>query len=148
MCDPLSFGLSLGAVAATSVYQTSQARKSAKDALATQREAQGDPEAERAKAEAEAAQRANAQLADTNRRRREQNSLMSKGAPVAPQFSMGDSTTDPGANTLSTTGATTRSTTARKASLMSKGAAPIVMGGGYGGGGSGGGNRVTQMSAL
>src|SRR5574343_277368 len=101
MCDPIS--LAVTAVAAGSVYQTTQARKSAKEAAAAQAAGQGDPAAERAKAEAEAAQRANAQLAESNRRRREQGSLLSKGAP-APTFSMGDSTTDPGANTLSTTG--------------------------------------------
>ena len=97
-----------------------------------------DPATERATAEAEAAQRANTQLAQANRRRREQNSLMSKGAPTtppAPTFSLGDSTTlDPGTNTLSAAGATTRNTTARTASLMSRGA--TAQGVASGGGGS------------
>lgn len=145
MCNPIA--LAIGAIAGSTVYQTSQARKSAKEAAAAQAAAQGDPAAERAKAEAEAAQRANAQLADANKRRREQNSLLSKGAPP-PTFSMGDSTADPGANTLSATGATTRNTVGRvTASVLSRGA-PAGPSMTYGGGG-GGGNRVTQtMAAL
>lgn len=150
MCDPIS--LAIGAVAGTTLYQTSVARKSAKEAAATQSAAQGDPAAERAKAEAEAAQRANAQLAENNRRRREQGSLMSKGAPAAPQFSLGDSTTDPGSNTLSATGATTRNTVAQRSSLMARGAT-IATGGApvgptmtYGGGG--GRRTVSTMAAL
>lgn len=142
MCDPIS--LTLTAVAATSVYQTSQARKSAKEAAAAQAAAQGDPAAERAKAEAEAAQRANAQLADNNRRRREQGSLMSKGAP-APQFSMGDSTTDPG-STLSTGGTMNRGMLGRVTqSIMSRGAptAPAMT---YGGGGGSGSQRYATAA--
>lgn len=102
-----------------------------------------DPAIERASAEAEAAQRANMQLANNNRRRREQQSLMSKGAPTAPQFAFGDATTDPGSDTLSTMGATTRSTTATRASLMSRGAAPVATGGGATYGGVG---RIQQAS--
>jgi hypothetical protein len=97
-----------------------------------------DPATERATAEAEAAQRANTQLALNNKRRREQQSLMSKGAPTtaAPTFSFGDSAaTDPTANTLSATGLTTRNTTAKRASLMSSGAPTAPAGGSYGGGG-------------
>lgn len=133
MCDPISL-IAGGLAAGATVYQTQQARKSAKEAAAAQAAAQGDPAAERAKAEAEAAQRANAQLAEGNRRRREQGSLLSKGA-TAPTFSMGDATTDPGSNTLSATGATTRSTVARQASVMSRGApAAAVPSMSYGGG--------------
>ncbi len=129
MCDPITIAAAV--VGAASVYQTSQARKSAKEAAAAQREAQGDPAAERAKAEAEAAQRANAQLADSNRRRREQQSLMSKGAPT-PQFTMGDSATQPGSSALSTPGPVTRNTVARQATLMSRGsgAMPVTTPGG------------------
>lgn len=79
------------------------------------------PADERAKAEADAAQRANAALAETNRRRREQSSLLAKGAPVTPQFSFGDTSGGP-SNVLDATGLTTRNTTARTASLMSLGA--------------------------
>jgi hypothetical protein len=124
MCDPIS--LTLGAVAGATVYQTTQARKSAKEAAAIQAAAQVDPAAERAKAEAEAAQRANAALAESNRRRREQGSLLSKGAPAATtatQFTLGDTTTQmPGQSPLSIDGATSRSTVAQRASLLSRGA--------------------------
>lgn len=122
MCDPIS--LTLGAVAGATVYQTTQARKSAKEAAAIQAAAQTDPVAERAKAEAEAAQRANAALADSNRRRREQGSLLSKGASsvIAPQFTLGDATTTQmGQSPLSVDGATSRSTVAQRSSLMSRG---------------------------
>lgn len=138
MCDPIS--LAVTAVAAGSVYQASQARKSAKEAASIQAAAQTDPAAERAKAEAEAAQRANAALADANRRRRDQQSLLAKGAPT-PQFSFGDQTTGP-SNVLDSNGLTTRGTTSRQASLMSRGAAVVAAanGGssftGLGGGGS------------
>jgi len=120
MCDPIS--LTLGAVAGATVYQTTQARKSAKEAAAIQAAAQTDPAAERAKAEAEAAQRANAALADSNRRRREQGSLLSKGASAAPQFTLGDAQLTPGQSPLSVDGgATNRSTVAARTSLMSRG---------------------------
>lgn len=55
--------------------------------------AQPDPAAERAAAEAEATQSANTRLAATQRRRREQSSLLSKGAPdaaPAPTVLFGD----------------------------------------------------------
>lgn len=136
MCDPIS--LTLGAVAGATVYQTTQARKSAKEAAAIQQAAQTDPAAERAKAEAEAAQRANAQLADAKRRRREQGSLLSKGAAsaAAPQFTLGDTTTQfAGQSPLSVDGGTTnRSTVAARTSLMSRsgvdlGGVPMRQGG-------------------
>lgn len=82
-----------------------------------------DPAAERAKAEAAAAQSANAQLAADQRRRREQSSLIARGAP-APTFG------DTGAAGLSPiSGSTSRSTTAKAGSLMGRGA-PTVYGGG------------------
>lgn len=131
MCDPIS--LTLGAVAGATVYQTTQARKSAKEAAAIQQAAQPDPAAERAKAEAEAAQRANAALADSNRRRREQGSLLSKGASAAPQFTLGDAQLTPGQSPLSVDGGTSRSTVAQRTSLMSRGVGagdvPIRQGG-------------------
>lgn len=124
MCDPIS--LTLGAVAGATVYQTTQARKSAKEAAAIQAAAQTDPAAERAKAEAEAAQRANAALADSNRRRREQGSLLSKGASAAPQFTLGDAQLTPGQSPLSVDGGTTnRSTVAARTSLMSRGGVDV-----------------------
>lgn len=141
MCDPIS--LTLGAVAGASIYQTTQARKSAKEAAAAQAAAQGDPAAERAKAEAEAAQRANAQLAENNRRRREQGSLLSKGQSTAPTFSMGDATTDPGTNTLSAS----RTTTAVRGSLMSR-AAPVLPGGSAAPAVTYGGSGKTRSGAM
>lgn len=153
MCEPTTIALGIGAAA--TAYSANSARKSAKESLAAQREAQGDPAAERAKAEAEAAQRANAQLADSNRRRREQQSLMSKGGQAAPQFTLGDSSlaTDPGTNTLSAGGATTRNTVARQASLMSRGdvgAVPTATGGitWYRPGGGGSSGIRYPMAAL
>lgn len=82
-----------------------------------------NPEAERAKAEASAAQSANAQLAADQRRRREQSSLIARGAP-SPTFG------DTGAAGLSPLGgSTSRSSTAKAGSLMGRGA-PTVYGGG------------------
>lgn len=83
-----------------------------------------DPATERAKVEADAAQKANAQLAADNRRRREQGSLLAKGAP---QPTLGDSM--PGTSVggglspigTSTPSFVTRNTTARAPSLMSLG---------------------------
>ena len=133
MCDPIS--LALGAVAGTTLYQTNQARKSAKEAAA---------------AEAEAAQRANAQLADTNRRRREQQSLLAKGAPTTatPDFSLGDSALTPGQSPLSPGASTTsRSTVGRAASSLLSRGAPAGPSFTYGGGGGGraGDYRMQQL---
>lgn len=99
MCDPVSLLLSAGAgLAGTAVV----------GALTKSGGGSGaDPAKERAKAEAEAAQAANARIAATQKRR--QQSLLSSGAPV----------TDPGTPTAS------RSST----SLMARGA---QMGGGSG----------------
>lgn len=141
MCSPLA--LAVTAFAGSTIYQADRARKSANQAADAQRAAQGDPAAERAKAEAEAAQRANAQLAENNRRRREQGSLLSKGAPTSPSFSFGDAGTDPSANTLSATGATTRNTVARQASLMSQGAPA-----GFGAAPSGGGQSYKRQMMV
>lgn len=133
MCDPVS--LLVGAVAggvASKVLGPKGSNASPNSAANAP-----DPAAERAKAEAEAAQRANAQLAASNARRREQQSLMSKGAPAAPSFGFGDSeTAQPGGSPLS---GGVRSMPVRVAStLMSRGAmttagaAPVYSGGGGG----------------
>lgn len=101
MCDPVSLVVSVGA---------GLAGGAAIGALTSRGGGGGstvDPAAERAKAEAEAAQKANARIAAAQRRR--QQSLLSSGAPV----------TDPGASPVS------RTTT----SLMARGA---QMGGGSG----------------
>lgn len=110
-----------------------------------------DPAVERATAEALAAQRANAQLAESNRRRREQGSLLAKGAPATPQFNFGDSSTSGPSNVLDSTGMTTRSSTARTASLMSRGTPSTISapgGANYGRGGSGGGSAKFGNVAL
>jgi hypothetical protein len=136
MCDPLTLTIGLVGGGAM-VSEQRNSRKAANAAAAAQAAAQPDPAAERAKAEAEAAQRVNAQLADANRRRREQGSLLAKGAPAAPTFSLGDADGEaqspigaPGSFGLRKP--TSRSTVAQQASLMSRGAP-----GGYGGGGGG-----------
>lgn len=140
MCDPVS--LTVGLVGGAMVSEQRSSRKAASAAAAAQAAAQPDPAEERAKAEAEAAQRVNAQLADANRRRREQGSLLAKGAPAAPTFSLGDAEGEAqspigptGSGLAARTGRallTSRSTVAKQSSLMSRGAP-----GGYGGGGGG-----------
>lgn len=99
-----------------------------------------DPAVERARAEAEAAQRVNAKLAADQRRRREQGSLLAKGAP-APTFSLGDTEGDPQSpiespGSLGLRKPTSRSTTAQQASLITRGAPS------YGGGGRLSGGQV------
>lgn len=72
MCDPVS--LVVGAVGAT-VVGKAMAPKAPRAAAAP------DPEAERMKAEADAAGAANRKLAADKMRRREQQSLVARGAP-------------------------------------------------------------------
>ncbi len=133
MCDPVS--LTVGLVGGAMVAEQRSSRKAASAAATVQAEAQPDPAEERAKAEAAAAQRVNAQLAQTNRRRREQGSLLAKGAPAAPTFALGDAVGSEGMSPIGAPGSfglrkpTSRSTVAQQASLMSRGAP-----GGYGGG--------------
>ena len=125
MCDPISVGIGLvgGMVASKAL-----APKSAPAAAAPTT----SPAEDQAKAEGEAAQRANAQLAADNRRRREQQSLMLKGAP-APATNFGDSATADGISPLGgiARGGMNRSVVAqRTASLMSAGAPALASGGG------------------
>lgn len=80
MCDPVTIGLSL--VAASSVAGMERQRKSASQAAQAQRDALAAEEGKRAAAEVKAAGDANARLAQTQRRRREQGGLLSKGAPT------------------------------------------------------------------
>lgn len=132
MCDPISLTVAAVGVAG-GAYQARQAKKATEASIAAQQQAQGDAAAERARAEAEAAQRANAQLADTNRRRREQGSLIAKGAP---QFTLGDSQLQPGQSPLGGVGQRmSRAVTASRSSLITRGAP--AAGGGFGGGGGG-----------
>jgi hypothetical protein len=135
VCDPVS--MLVGAVGATVVGRAIAPKQQSAAAPA-----QPDPAEERAKAEAEAAQRANAQLAMDQRRRREQGSLLAKGGMVQPSFPMGDEGS--GSSPLSTSGRlASRTTTARAASLISRGASG---GGGGFGGGTGGGRTTAGMS--
>lgn len=120
MCDPVS--LAVGAVAGT-VATKAIAPKPPKVA------AMPDPAEERASAEADAQQRANAQLAADQRRRREQQSLLARGAPQQPTVSFGESGTS-STGIGPTSGTTTRSTTGRQASLLARGATSINLGGG------------------
>ena len=140
MCNPLA--LAVTAFAGATAYSARQGAKAATEAARIQAAAQGDPAAERAKAEAEAAQRANAKLAADQRRRREQGSLLAKGAP-APTFSLGDTEGDPlspigpaGSGLGARMGRallSSRSTVAQQASLITRGA-PSVGGGRISGG--------------
>lgn len=129
MCDPVS--MIVGAVGG---MVASKAMAPKQKAQAATSEAAADPVAERAAAEAQAQQTANRRLAEDQRRRREQQSLLAKGAP---QPSFGDATA--GADPINPMGTSNRSTTARAGSLMSRGApaAPsAVSPTAYGGGGS------------
>lgn len=113
MCDPVSLGLSV--LAAASVNQAEQSRKAASQQRSSQRETLDAAEGERTRAEAEAAQNANARLVETQRRRRQQNNLLASGAPspaAAPTAGDGVLTTQP----------VTRSTVGRQSSLMARGA--------------------------
>lgn len=125
MCDPVSVGLGLvGGMVASKALAPRQAAAPAA--------AMPDPAVEQARAEAEAAQKANTELANANRRRRGQQSLMATGAQATPSpATFGDS---PGADGISPLGGIAprmnRSTVAKRAaSLMSGGAASPVMGG-------------------
>lgn len=139
MCDPIS--LAVTAFAGATAYSARQGAKAATEAARIQAEAQGDPAAERARAEAEAAQRANAKLAADQRRRRDQGSLLAKGAP-APTFSLGDAEGSEGLSPIGAPGSlslrkpTSRSTVAQQSSLITRGAPS------YGGGGRLGGGQV------
>ncbi len=132
MCDPIS--LIVGAVGGLAVSSLVAPQQSGSSVAQLP-----DPAEERAKAEAEAAQKANAKLASDSRRRREQGSLLAKGAP--PTFSFGDATTDAGTSPITSIQPVTRRTTARKASLMSQGS---TAGGSSFGGGGGGGRRYSE----
>lgn len=135
MCDPVSLGIGLvGGMVASKVLAPKSSAPAAAPAA--------DPAAERAAAEAEAQQRANHQLAEDNKRRRGQQSLIAKGAPQPKLY---DETTGDGVSPIG--GASSRPTTAgnTRASLISLGAAPAATaprGGSTGGGG--GGTRYNQ----
>lgn len=79
------------------------------------------PDVERARAEAEATQRVNAQLAADQRRRRGQESLIARGAPQPTFGDMSSLPEQPGVSTTTPGRATSRSAVGRTASLMSRG---------------------------
>lgn len=135
MCDPVS--LAVGAVAGT-VATKALTPKPSRAATA----APPDPAVERATAEAEAQQRANAQLAADQRRRREQQNLLARGAPQQPTMTFGEAGL-PTNGIGPTSGMTTRSTTARQASLMGRGAPGATFTGG-----GGASTRRTTSSVL
>jgi hypothetical protein len=113
MCDPVTIGL--GLVAGAAVNQAEQTRRAASQQRSAQRETLDAAEGERTRAEAEAAQNANARLVESQRRRRAQNNLLARGATspaAAPTAGDGVLTTQP----------VSRSTTARQSSLMARGA--------------------------
>lgn len=142
MCDPMTAVMALTAVA--TAYSARQAKQANRESIAAQQQAQGDPAAERARAEAEAAQRANAQLAETNRRRREQGSLLAKGAPSAPKFTLGDSQLQPGQSPLGGIGGrVVRAVAGSRSTLISRGAPAAGAGAG-----AGGGRDVSSMALM
>lgn len=127
MCDPVS--LVVGAVGGLLGAKALSPRQQGQTAASL-----SDPAAENAQAEAEAAQRANARLATDQRRRREQGSLLARGAP---QATFGDGTSGSvvdGSPLSAGTAGVTRSTAGRSSSLIARGAA--VAGGGSGGAGT------------
>lgn len=141
MCDPISVGIGVlgGAFA---VREQRKAADAARDAARIQAEAQGDAAAERAAAEGEATNRANAKLADDQRRRREQASLISRGS--TPTFSLGDSALTPGVSPItSPPRLQSRGLPARMtAALISRGGPST----GFGGGSSGGARPGQQVN--
>lgn len=127
MCDPVSVGIAAGAAAGGAVLKKAMTPKMPKVS-------QPDPAAERAQAEAEAQQRANAQLAADQRRRREQMGLLARGAPAQPTVSFGDSRKSvPDGVFGAAMQVVTRNSTARQASMLSRGASITLGGGGSSG---------------
>lgn len=141
MCNPVAYvagGLLGGLVASKAMGPKVESPQT----TATQ----VDPAAERAAAEAEAANRANIQLAADQRRRREQGSLMSRGAPT---FGLGDAADGTGLSPIGpSVKPVTRNTTAQRASLMSRGAPAAGGGTTFSGGGGGGSARNLAVSMV
>lgn len=141
MCDPVSYITLAGA--AISKLSGGKKHRGGSSTPEVQQEPQASQsELERTRAEAEAAQRANMQIAATTARRREQQSLMATGGSTAPQpvfndVGTGDGLTNTGDGITRSRalggGVSSRSSTARQASLMSQGRP----GGGFGNGGPG-----------
>lgn len=120
MCDPVSIGIGLvgGAVASKAL-----APKAPRAAPAA------DPEAERMKAEADAAAAANRRLAADKARRREQGSLIARGAPsLGDEQNTGEGAIKSMGNPLNAgsgavfRGSLNRRTASASTSLLSRGA--------------------------
>lgn len=109
MCDPVS--LLAGTIVGGTISSAEQARKSASQGRQQARDMAATDERERAEAEAKAVQSANMRLAADQRRRREQQSLISTGAMVGDA----DASTSPISKT------TNRSTVSQRASLLTRG---------------------------
>lgn len=135
MCDPVSMLVgAVGAQAIGGLIGGGGGGSSAPAATAT------DPAVERAKVEAEAAQKANAKLANDQRRRREQQSLLAKGGST---FTMGDSgALDSLGNSLGYIAGRIKQT---RGTLLSSGSATAGGGGGLVTAG-GGGTRPGRIS--
>jgi hypothetical protein len=102
-----------------------------------------DPAEERASTEAQAQQRANLQLSTDKRRRREQQSLIARGAP---QPTLGDTTSGDSLSPIG--GSSARATPAAntRASLISLGAAPVASSARPAYSGGGGGRTLSQAA--
>jgi hypothetical protein len=122
MCDPVTVGLTVlgGAVAGKAMAPKS-------GPAASSAAAQPDPAAEQAAVEARAAQAANAKLANDQKRRREQASLLSRGAQATttgPTFGDTAGASDVTSPLSGMAGTTNRTTAARATqSLLARGAA-------------------------
>ncbi|OWQ92023.1 hypothetical protein CDN99_06605 [Roseateles aquatilis] len=140
MCDPVSVGIGLvgGMVASKALAP----KTSTASVVPTT-----DPAVERSAAEAEAAQSANRKLAEDQRRRRGQGSLLAKGAPTP---TLGDTTSasNSGQSPLSGIPTNRGLGTMLRGTLMAAGATPTAAApsplGGVGGGGSRSGSRPIQ----
>lgn len=120
MCDPVS--MLVGAVGGMAV--------SSAMAPSAPRVAKADPEKERAEAEAKAAQLANAKLAEDQKRRRAQGSLLARGGgaqATGPSLGDADISLDSPLSAVASTarrGAamiSSRSSTAQNSSMLSRG---------------------------
>lgn len=124
MCDPVTAAVSVVGGLAAKKLMTPSAMPAAASAAA-----QADPAQEQAAVEARAAQAANAKLANDQKRRREQASLLSRGAQAATTTTgptLGDVAGASGVSSpLSGQAGTTNRTTAARAtqSLLARGAA-------------------------
>jgi hypothetical protein len=144
MCDPVSVGI--GMLGGMAVSRASARREPAAAPSPS-------PADEQAAAEARAAQSANAKLAQDQRRRREQQSLLARGAPPVTGPTLGDSPADIDTASPLSGGGVNRATAAkRNASLLARGAASSgaylgASGAGGRSGASGGGGRSSVMAA-